>query len=304
MRRLQFRLFRPVGAFTLIELLVVIAIIAILIGLLVPAVQKVREAAARTQCQNNLRQIGIAVHDCCDTYQGEMPPQYGTFGGAFGPVCYHLLPFIEQNPLYNGSNGNVYDPVTTPYFHAVKTYLCPSDPSALLSGLLDPGNPWGIGNYGSNFQVFGNPENGDNGGNMVGGHRLPARFVDGTSNTIIFAEKYARCGGFASLWPHGNWEIDYMAMFAYGSADGTIGYSTNIIWGHPGSVGPGSKFQLAPNPFETACDPVRAATPHTGGIQVLLGDASVRSLSAGVSGQTWWAACTPAGGEVLGGDWQ
>jgi prepilin-type N-terminal cleavage/methylation domain-containing protein len=303
MPRIKSGLYWPGRAFTLIELLVVIAIIAILIGLLVPAVQRVREAAARSQCQNNLHQLSVAVHNCSDTHSSVMPPQYDNYDGAFGPVFYHLLPFIEQDPLYKNSNGYVYDGATTPYFHAVKTFLCPSDPSCPPSGLLDPGNPWGIGCYGTNYQVFGTPENGDNGSNMVGGHKFPARFQDGTSNTIMFAEKYARCGGFASLWAHGNWEIDYMAMFAYGSADGTVGYTTNLIWGHPGVVGPASKFQMAPNPFDTACDPVRAATGHTGGIQVALGDGSARMINVGVSNSTWWAACTPGNSDQLGVDW-
>jgi len=131
--------------FTLIELLVVIAIIAILIGLLIPAVQKVREAAAREQSKNNLKQMGIAFNAIAGiTVDGYIPPDYGTLNGA-GPYSFftHMLPHIEQPNLYNTytinqSNGN-----TTP----VKTYIAPADP-------FNPGNTARI-SYACNATLLG-----------------------------------------------------------------------------------------------------------------------------------------------------
>jgi prepilin-type N-terminal cleavage/methylation domain-containing protein len=307
--------------FTLIELLVVIAIIAVLIGLLVPAVQKVREAAARTHCSNNLRQIGIAVHNCHDSYK-KCPPMYGTYpsgNGAFGPIWFHILPFVEQDPLYKSAQNNVYN-FQSVWSQPISTYLCPSDPTADPSGQAWDGG-WALGNYGANYQVFGNYKAGDGPGNtgwdnMQGGARIPATFQDGTSQTIMFGERYGRCGedGFGnnlgSLWAHGNWAHLWMAMYAYGSPipppNGTpYTYGTAEPWGTipPGKVGPASMFQQSPNPQESACDPARCATAHTGGMNVCLADASVRSLAPSMSPLTWWYANTPAGGEVLPGDW-
>src|SRR5271157_3925978 len=107
---------RPVQAFTLIELLVVIAIIAILIALLVPAVQKVRAAAARSTCQNNLKQIGLAIHNYNGVYK-KVPPVEGTataagnpygqvISGTTGTLFYYILPYVEQQALYNECRGN------------------------------------------------------------------------------------------------------------------------------------------------------------------------------------------------------
>jgi len=166
-------------------LLVVIAIIAILIGLLLPAVQKVRDAAARAQSQNNLKQMGLAVHNIASTYNGQLPPSAGSFpnGSAVNSFFFvHILPYIEQANLYNliTSNGTAAPSVvnTTP----IKTYIAPADPTNSTSSA-------GLCSYASNFQVFGN-----------NGAALPATFLDGTSNTMIVLEHYATCSGVSTNW--------------------------------------------------------------------------------------------------------
>jgi hypothetical protein len=102
---------------------------------------------------------------------------------------------------------------------------------------------------------------------------------------VLFAERYNHCGDGGSYWAVGPYNEAFMAAFAHQT------------------TGPASLFQPQPNPWQTACDPKLAQTPHPGGMLVGLGDGSVRAVAPTVSGTTWWAACTPAGGETLGNDW-
>lgn len=188
--------------FTLIELLVVIAIIAILIALLLPAVQQAREAARRTQCRNNLKQIGLALHNYLDAHS-VFPPSYcvvpgvtTTVGGQWS-VFARILPYMEQSNLQNLINWNVgYSTQVNVATTRVASYLCPSEPNDVIRVNPSTGVPR---DYPSNYKInFGtwkiyDPTNGSGGdGAFFPNSKMrPANFTDGMSNTLCASEAKA-----------------------------------------------------------------------------------------------------------------
>jgi prepilin-type N-terminal cleavage/methylation domain-containing protein/prepilin-type processing-associated H-X9-DG protein len=295
-------------AFTLIELLVVIAIIGVLIGLLVPAVMAVQEAASGIQCKNNLRQLGIAFHSCAGTHEERLPPGIGFYpnpSGDYGTALFFVLPYLERDDLFKESDvrGIHRAENNEVYAKAIKTYLCPSDPT--IGNGVGPdgaGLNWGKSSYAANAQVFAEVF-GQNYGlfqwyleNASGHPKLNDTFFgDGVSNTILFAEKYTECTNLVRSVGGNFW--------AYDLTDGAVeplhaGFA--ISWNF-NDVGPRETFQVRPSRKD--CDPALPSTGHRGGMNALFADGHVKSINSSVSRNTWWALCTPDDGEVLGTDY-
>ena len=330
-------------AFTLIELLVVIAIIGVLVGLLLPAVQKVREAAARMQCSNNYRQLGLATHHYENTFNA-LPPMSNWVNKSPGSnretnVFYLLLPFLEQENLVTLSktaqNQGYYFPGAgwTDYCvtignQTVKTYLCPSDatnPTHLDAGSTNEYGPlFATGNYSANVLIFDpNPSS----------RPLMAAMPNGTSNCIMFGHRLEWCNSNGNDPPT---EFGYNDWDATPDQTGT--YHPLPGFGWSGSAAAPGYFQLrcpdpttcykGPNnqlrramtagaypnfvhgglPFQIQprpglCDPAVLGSPHTGVMLVGLGDGSVRTVSPSISTTTWVNICIPDSGKVPGSDW-
>jgi len=297
-------------AFTLIELLVVIAIIAILIALLVPAVQKVREAAARTQCINNLKQIGVATHAYHDVYK-HLPaltsstgaPSYGNYQGI---ILVSLLPYIEQAPLYAyaiSNTGDTWDGVGVPGTGTVRqtpiaVYQCPSDFTISNGWAQNQVGNWMASSYGANTCVFGAVRAGGNSDTPK--YKL-GNMVDGTSNTIGFADVYAACGNGSngSLWayPGIDWGWQWTPCIGNFRSWGPGSTDTNGNAGGVFSVGP--QF----GPTLANCNKETSQSAHTGVVNTMLMDASVRNVSASVSIQTWGLALSPDDGLPMPSNW-
>jgi prepilin-type N-terminal cleavage/methylation domain-containing protein len=321
--------FRP--AFTLIELLVVIAIIGVLIGLLLPAVQKVREAANRMVCTNNLKQISLAVHSFHDSYSA-LPALWYQNSGTLTPprtfynMFYSLLPYIEQNNVYlQGTGANptvVNDNLYGGYLvrgNIIKTYICPSDITEPTNLDTKWNDGWACANYSANVMVFDCAANTPTSQlNIVSG--MP----NGTTNTIMFAHRLKLCdatngiGGVADTdwawYPRdgdgGQWTAPAFGFATYikirGASTKINGFvnmsatnGSDFSYGH--SVPPsGIPFQV--KPLAAQCDFEVATSPHDT-MLAGLGDGSVRTVSSSVSVTTWFNACYPNSGVPLGSDW-
>jgi prepilin-type N-terminal cleavage/methylation domain-containing protein len=311
--------------FTLIELLVVIAIIGILMSLLVPAVQKVRDAAARTQTNNNLKQIALACHSACDSFR-VLPParfRYGALGDNNRTLFMHLMPFVEQDNLHKSimgaPAGNFTAPPAAPGDSLVPPFLSPADVTSVNKGAAEI-------NFLANARVFapmptGNPT-ADHMKSMVfygyppsppapappsppqdslpGNRRTflnVSKIVDGTSNTLAFTTGYARCNNAndanTRFWALGGTRY----LFA---ANGT-GPTGTAPASHTSTSQNNGYWQLGVKAATS-----RLAMPQsfgTGGLSVALMDGSVRMINPSMSRDTWRSAVLPNDGVSLGADW-
>jgi prepilin-type N-terminal cleavage/methylation domain-containing protein len=282
------------AAFTLIELLVVIAITAILIGLLLPAVQKVRETASRMSCQNNLKQIGLAC------YSFESVNQRFPINGGNDPVLYYvswltlILPYSEQNNLYNAvnslfSSNYFYFTSNGPLADPIKLYYCPSEPRASLG----PSISWLPMAY-TDYVAIEGLSHGDGLGiiNQDSFVRV-TDITDGTSNTIMAGERPPdTSSNFGRAW--GWWWI--------GGPHSASGVANQYALNPKDSKGnrcppPPYYFGAGPRNVSNDCSINQLWSNHIGGANFLIGDGSVRFISHSNS-TIMPALATRAGGEI------
>jgi prepilin-type N-terminal cleavage/methylation domain-containing protein/prepilin-type processing-associated H-X9-DG protein len=318
---------RTRGAFTLIELLVVIAIIAVLIGLLLPAVQKVREAAARMSCSNNMKQLALACHSYHDAFNQFPYSHNADSDTSFASWCAMLFPFFEQ-PSKVVPYSKSYDPglavwaigfrnIAVPENFPIKTLICPSDGTT-----VDDSNSDGMTGYLA-ITAPGTDQRDGNNANLMGvfvyGYHYPAgqtnamqsagtpapktpgttmtSITDGTSNTIIIGERPPDHINDWGAWPYG--ELDS----SLGIANGNLFVYTTDGNGNNCPVGPqypqGPYTQAPFTGAPTRCDDNHFWSKHTAGMNVAFADGSIHFLTYNLSTTLWLSLATKNGGEVI-----
>jgi prepilin-type N-terminal cleavage/methylation domain-containing protein/prepilin-type processing-associated H-X9-DG protein len=312
------------AAFTLIELLVVIAIIAVLIGLLLPAVQKVREAANRSQCSNNLKQLGIAFQSYHDT--NKALPRGGIDGrpaGQTAQTCcnwddsqtstknaagqmddrsgfnwrYQIMPYIEQDNLFQTISRS------TLYATPVKIYYCPTRRSPAVYGGSAKSDY--CGNAGTQYTstTAGTSGNGSFDGVVVRNDASLITFAqisDGTSNTLMISEKWlnphqwGNDGGDNEAYVNAGWDEDVVRI-----GGGTFTY-TNPNTGTSVTIPRTPQMDSdAPNPSSGAIWNQQFGSSHSSGVNALMCDGSVHMVPFSIDAATWAAVCSRNGGETL-----
>ncbi len=294
-------------AFTLMELLVVIAIIAVLIGLLLPAVQKARESANVIHCGNNEKQLMLAIHSYSDANNNRLPPSNfyqvvnpTTRNAAEGSAFYALLPYYEQGNLFNACTQDIPKPgYLTAQFIALALHVCPTDPTT-NNGIGSVAPNYATGNYALNLALFGAGGTFDSKG--ASSSFSIGNIPDGSSNTIGIVEASGCFPGFPAVDPQTGTSESYMTWHwpAYPNSFGPYWPNPDELPGQANYTGlfPLPQIQVSQmqaNPNLSQCyHPV---------MNVALMDGSVRNISAGLSQQTWTNALNPSDGQVLGSDW-
>ena len=290
--------------FTLIELLVVIAIIGILVGLLLPAVQKVCDAANRARCMNNVKQLSLAVHNYASTYQDKLPPADATLtsSGVGGTIVWYLLPYIEQDNLWRSTQTTGGTGCTA---FPLKALQCTSDITN-QGGMSSVSPAVATSSYAANMLLFGSGSNPSFTG-YVATYTI-SNIPDGTSNTIMWSEMSAgncvtsKCSS-----------TDYVSYAPYAANPATTGGAIPPLFGVglvAGTYPMGSWYpQFSPTGTAGANPATYGSVQgyHTGTLIVGMADGSTRGVSASVSTTaspyTWDNAVYPADGQVLGSDW-
>jgi prepilin-type N-terminal cleavage/methylation domain-containing protein/prepilin-type processing-associated H-X9-DG protein len=325
----------PPQGFTVVELLVVVSIIGILVGLLMPAVQAARESGRRTQCANNVRQLGLAAHSY-HAAQRSFPPARQDAANTWGHFA-KLLPFLEQKVIYRNIDFTkaVYDPSNAEIAQTpMPVFRCPSDYSVMIKS-SDPlaFGGWAKNNYrgnaGNDTGEIGPDGAEKNNGVFRTGRRISVEQIeDGTSNTALFSEGVLGDGSNFVISVPGDWLVIspgsrrrqniYAALQSAVPSAGPgnqVSYAgrTYLDGGYVESrynhiMRPNGPSGVVPNGedlFARINDGAQATTAssrHPGGVNLVLADGSVRFVSEGVDLEVWWGLGSIAGGEMLSTD--